>query len=456
MDPTIAATAARRVADLLVRFGGGQVAATATVVGQPVVRQPITIDGRLSARVAGFPIDEDTAAALLGQVGCDVTLTGHDLTATPPPWRHDISDPNDLVEEVVRIVGYDKVPSVLPSAPAGRGLTRVQRLRRRVGVTLAGAGYVEAPGSPFVGSADWEDLGLAADDPRRRAMRVVNPLSEEQPLLRTTLLPGLLRTLARNVARGQADIGIFEIASVVLPSSDGATPAPVLGVDRAPTIDELKAIEASLPDQPLHLAVAVCGDRVPKSWWGPAQRSCWADAVEAARTVGRSLGLDLAVGAASRRPWHPGRCAEILIGETSVGNAGELHPRVCAAFGLPARSAAVELNLAVLLAHAVGIVRAPRLSSYPVGKEDVALVVDVGVPAADVEAALLAGAGDLLESVRLFDVYVGEQAGHGKKSLGYALRFRALDRTLTEAEISAARDAAVAEAGSRLGAVQRT
>ena len=456
VDPTVAATAARRVADLLVRFGGGQVAETATIVGRPPVDEPISIDGQLPSRVAGFAIETDTSARALALVGCSVSSADGVLTATPPPWRHDLRDPNDLVEEVVRVVGYDKVPSVLPAAPAGRGLTRDQRLRRRVGLALAAAGYVETPCYPFVGEQDWTDLGLTPTDGRRTAMRVSNPLSEELPLLRTTLLPGLLRALARNVSRGQSDVGLFELGSVFLPSGDGPARAPALGVDRAPTAEELRELDAALPDQPLHLAAVLCGDRVPASWWGPAQPSSWADAVEAARVVGRSLGVELQLRAGQRAPWHPGRCGEVLAGESLVGTAGELHPRVCVAFELPPRTAAMELDLRALLAQAAGIVRAPRLSSYPVGKEDVALTVPDSVPSADVEAALRAGAGALLESLRLFDVYVGEQVGAGNKSLAYRLRFRAGDRTLTESEIKGARDAAVAEAARRVGAVQRS
>ncbi len=456
VDATIAQTAARRVADLLVQLGGGSVAETATVVGTPLPREAITIDAQLSSRVAGFVIADAAAAHALSLVGCDVTSADGLLTCLPPPWRHDIGDPYDLVEEVVRIVGYDKVPSVLPAAPAGRGLTRGQRLRRRAGLALAAAGYVETPCPPFVGERDWAQLGLAADDARRRAVRVLNPLSEELPLLRTTLLPGLLRALARNVSRAQADVALFEIGSVFLPGPGQPHSAPSLGVDRAPTEAEIKQLEAALPDQPLHLGVALCGERVPGSWWGPAQTGCWADAVEAARTAARALGVEVRVVAAEQLPWHPGRCAEVLVGETTLGHAGELHPRVCTVLGLPARTAVAELDLSALIGHALGLVRAPRLSTYPVGKEDVALVVAADVPAAEVEAALRAGAGELLESVRLFDVYVGEQAGPGRKSLAYGLRFRAPDRTLTEAEISGARDRAVAEATARVGAVLRS
>jgi phenylalanyl-tRNA synthetase beta chain len=154
-------------------------------------------------------------------------------------------------------------------------------------------------------------------------------------------------------------------------------------------------------------------------------------------------------------PWHPGRCAEILVDGEPVGHAGELHPRVCAEHGLPVRSAAVEVDLDVLLSRAPTVVPAPAFSTYPLAKEDVALVVDDSATVAEVEAALREGAGELLESIRLFDVYTGEQVGAGKKSLAFALRFRAPDRTLTEEETSAARDAAVALAAERTGAVQR-
>jgi phenylalanyl-tRNA synthetase beta chain len=171
--------------------------------------------------------------------------------------------------------------------------------------------------------------------------------------------------------------------------------------------------------------------------------------------VGRALRLEIEVRAGRRAPWHPGRCAEILLDGAVVGNAGELHPKVCAAFSLPPRSSAGELDLSLLLDRTPGPVAAPTLAAYPVGKEDVALVVDQSVPAAAVEAALRDGAGELLESLRLFDVYVGDQAGAGKKSLAYSLRLRARDRTLTEEEIKACREAAVAEAARRVGAVQR-
>jgi len=458
VDPTIAPTAALRVASLLVEFGGGTVAPAATIVGEPRPREPITIDADLPRRVSGVAIDARTTVDALGEVGCEVTSDGSSrrIIATPPPWRPDLSDPYDLVEEVVRIVGYDKVPSVLPPAPAGRGLTTRQRLRRRIGVALAAAGYVETLNYPFVGPADWDALQLSFDDPRRNSVRIANPLAETEPLLRTTMLPGLLKTLARNVGRGQSDIGLFELGLVFLPAAGERHKAPRLPVDRAPTEEEFKQLEDALPDQPLHLAVAVSGSRGHGGWWGSARPVSWADAIETARVVGRALGVEIEVVATQYAPWHPGRCAQISVGTSVLGHAGELHPKVCVNYGLPPRTAALELDFDLLLGYAETLVEAPHFSTYPVAKEDVALVVDAAVTAADLEAALRAGAGPLVESLRLFDVYGGEQVGEGKKSLAYSLRFRAPDRTLTEAEVRSAVDGAVAAAAERLGAVQRT
>jgi phenylalanyl-tRNA synthetase beta chain len=459
VDPTLPQRAAERVAELLTTYGGGKVEPGRTVVGAPPAAPVITLPVDLTTSVMGLSVDGDTVVACLERVGCSLSAEPQDapseLRVTPPPWRHDLTDPNDLVEEVARQVGYVNVPSVLPAAPAGRGLTAAQRLRRRVGYALAGAGFVESLSYPFVGPADWASLGLADDDPRRTTLRVANPLSEQEPELRTTLLPGLLHTLARNVGRGQTDAALFETGLVFRPDS-APRPAPRLGVDRGPTAEEVAALEASVPDQPRRLALALCGDREPPGWWGPARAVSWADAIGAVRRLGEVLEVDLAVEAAQEAPWHPGRCAEIRLAGRVVGHAGELHPRACKAFGVPPRTAVAEVDLDALVVAAPLIVAAPTFSSYPVAKEDVALVVDEAVPAGEVEAALRSGAGELLERIRLFDVYTGDPVPSGKKSLAFALRFRAPDRTLTEAETGAARDAAVAAAAERVGAEQRT
>ena len=454
VDPLLPAYAADRVAELLVAHGGGTVTDGVTYVGRPPASPDITIEADLPARITGIDIDADTAVRHLKDVGCSVGVDGSTLTVAPPSWRPDLTDPYDLVEEVTRLVGYDKVPSVLPTAPSGGGLTREQRLRRRTGLALAGAGYVEILTYPFVGPADWDALGLAEDDDRRTTVRVANPLSEEEPELRTTLLPGLLRALARNVGRGIADVALFEQAPVYLPSP-GAGAAPILGVDRRPTTEEWEALEQAIPHQPMHTAVALAGDREASGWWGKGRAASWADAVEAVRRLARTVGVELEVRSAAHTPWHPGRCAEVVLDGTVVGHAGELHPNVCKAYGVPVRTAVAEVDLDALMGAAPTVVPAPTFSTYPVAKEDVALVVDVSVPAAALQATLREGAGPLLESIRLFDVYTGEQIGEGKKSLAFALRFRAADRTLTDTDVAEAREAAIALAVERHGAVHR-
>ncbi len=392
---------------------------------------------------------------------------GQLLVVIPPSWRPDLTDPSDLAEEVIRLEGYENIPVRMPRAPSGRGLTSQQRLRRTIGRALAGTGYVEVLSSPFGSAADADRLQLDPHDPRRRAPEIANPIREEEPLLRTTLLPGLLRVLGRNVGRGFADVALFELGLVFLTRPDGQRSAPVLRVDRGPTVPEVAALEAALPDQPLHLGAVLAGDREAAGWWGAGRPAGWADAIEAARRVLRVSRVPFSVLADQQDPWHPGRCAAIYVQPDAgrqwlAGHAGELHPRVVQAFGVPPRTCAMELDMSVVEAAAAdaGPVQAPVISSYPVATQDVALVVADTVPSADVEAALISGLASrgtdvLLEDVRLFDVYTGEQTGAGRKSLAYTLRFRAPDRTLTAEEASAARDAAVAQAARLTGAVLR-
>jgi phenylalanyl-tRNA synthetase beta chain len=452
VDPTIAEAAADRVVELLVSHGGGTADPGVTKVGEAPRSPSIRISAELPARITGMEIPADQVVENLVAIGCNVD--GDDeLIVVPPPWRRDVTDPFDLIEEVARIAGYENVPSVLPPAPAGRGLTFEQQLRRRVGRTLAGAGYVEVLTFPFVGEEAFDSLELPPQDERRRALRLANPLSAEAPLMTTTLLPGVLETLARNAGRGNDDLALFEIASVTLPR-DGAV-APILGVDRRPDDGEWDDLNKALPDQPLHLVLALAGDREPSGWWGAGRAVTWSDPIDGVLEVAAALGVTVDLRTGDNAPWHPGRCAELVAGEVSLGHAGELHPRVCAALGVPARTAIAEIDLTALLAQAVAVAPAPEFSTYPVAKEDVALIVESQVAAEAVARALRAGAGDLCESVRLFDVYTGEQIGAGRKSLAFALRFRAPDRTLTEAETGAARDAAVAMAVSLFGAEQR-
>lgn len=457
VDPQAAAAAAQRTVDLLVLLAGGTAEAGVTQITAPRAPRTVAMPADHPDRVAGVAYGREIVVRRLQEVGCDVQGQD-DLVVTVPSWRPDLAAPNDLAEEVIRLEGYENLPSTLPTPPSGRGLTARQRLHRRVGRALAGAGYVEALNYPFIGEQVLDQLGLDADDARRRTVKLANPISDEEPALRTTLLPGLLGALRRNDGRGSHDLALFETGLVFRPTGE-ERPAVTLPVDRRPTDAEIAELNASLPPQPRRVAVVLAGARELDGWWGKGRPADWADAVEAARVVAREAGVELDVRADQHAPWHPGRCAALYARangeEILLGHAGELHPRVVKALHLPERTCAMELELDRLERAADGVLQAPRISTFPVATQDVALVVADDVPAAEVETALREGAGELLESLRLFDVFTGEQIGEGRKSLAYALRFRAPDRTLTVDEASAARDAAVALAAERTGAVLR-
>ncbi|MEV4202805.1 phenylalanine--tRNA ligase subunit beta [Micromonospora globbae] len=472
VDPALPLVALERAVRLLTEYGGGTVGDEILDIDNVRPRTPITLPADLPTRRIGVDYPPARVVALLEQVGCTVAQgadrlaedpgavgvasgAGVALTVTPPTWRPDLTDPADLVEEVVRLDGYDRVPSVLPVAPAGRGLTWQQRRRRTVAQALADRGYVEVLAHPFVSPELPDLLGLPADDPRRPAVRLANPLSDEEPLLRTTLLGPLLGVLKRNLGRGHRDLALYEIGAVFHPRPGAGSP-PAMGVDRRPTDAEFAAADAVVPDQPRHVAAVLAGEIELSGWWGAGRAAGWADAVEAGRTVLTAAGVPqdrIEVRAAEYAPWHPGRCAELVVDGAVVGHAGELHPTVVAALELPRRTSAMELNLDLLPAPPV--LPAPEVSGFPPALIDVALVVDESVPAAQVQRALTEGAGHLLEDVRLFDVYTSDQLGAGRKSLAYKLTFRAPDRTLTVEEAVAARDAAVAVAAERFGATLR-
>ncbi|WP_432486920.1 phenylalanine--tRNA ligase subunit beta [Kineococcus sp. SYSU DK018] len=460
VDPAIAARVAELAVRMLVEHGGGTADPAATDVGEPAAVQPLRMPVAFVERTVGAPFAADEVVGALEQIGCAVTADGPELSVVPPTWRPDLVQPVDLVEEVARLRGYDTIPSVLPAAPAGRGLTAAQRARRSAARALVDDGFVEVLSYPFVAAAVHDAQGLAADDPRRAALRLANPLSEQQPLMRTSVLDSLVEVVRRNVSRGLRDLALAEFGAVTLPLP-GAGAAPLPGVDARPAEEELAALHAAVPPQPLHVAGILTGTRrgpgaTADGFAGGGEPVLWADAVDAVRTVAAALGVQVVVEAAEHAPWHPGRCARVgTPAGHLVGYAGELHPAALEALELPARSAAFELDLDVLLGQVGASPQVGHLSGYPAATQDVALVLDASVPAASVEAALREGAGDLLEDVHLFDVYTGPQVGDGRRSLAYALRFRAPDRTLTAEEASAARESAVAEAARRTGAVQR-
>lgn len=457
VDSALPVAALDRAAQLLVEIAGGRIEPVLTDIGEPHTFPAVRMALDLPDRVAGVTYPNGTASRRLTQIGCDVEVDvnelGHgELVVTPPTWRPDLQQPADLVEEVLRLEGLEQIPSVLPAAPAGRGLTATQKRKRAVGKSLAFAGYVEVLPTVFLPTGVFDTWGLPADDVRRRTTSVLNPLEADRPELASTILPGLLEILARNVSRGQRDLSLFGIAQVVRPG-DHTVPVEAIAVHARPSEEEIAHLRGSLPDQPVYVGAVLTGSREPSGPWGQGRTADASDAFAAARTIAAAAGVDIEFRAAQYLPWHPGRCAELLVDGVVVGHAGELHPAVLERADLPVRTCAVELNLDAL--PIVEALPAPIVSPFPAVLQDVAVVVDASVPAADVEAALRAGAGELLESIRLFDVFEGEQVGANKKSLAFALVFRGSDGTLTEAQATEARDAAVAAAQGSVGAVLR-
>lgn len=462
VDWHIADEAAQRAAELLVELAGGSIDSGVTDVGQEPPAATVRLRADYPSAVVGYDYTEDQIRQVLLELGAQVSQQ-QDTTdqtpvfvVTPPSWRTDLQIPEDLVEEVARIVGYSHIPATLPVPPPGRGFTVQQRMRRQVSNALAGAGLVETLAYPFVSEAQNQAFGATDDTSaaEQSMVKLANPISAEFGWLRTTLLPGLLDTLRRNVARGFRDIALYESGRVFLPKArTGSSSIPPLG--QRPSAQVLADIEAGIPDQPHRLAAVFTGhDSVPGPGHTPRVYD-WQDPIGIALDIADVVGVEVLVRQGSHHGFHPGRVAELVVDGQLVGYAGELLPKLVEDWELPVRTSALELNLDAIIAAAPDVVEAQPVASYPATFQDVALVVDHEVVAGQVERTLRAAAGDLLEDIGLFDVYTGAGIDEGKKSLAFNLRFRAADRTLTADEASEARLAAISAAEAEHGAMLR-
>jgi phenylalanyl-tRNA synthetase beta chain len=455
IDRELAPIASARACALLIEHGGGNYAGMCAVES-PMSDNVIEFDLDLPTRTAGMVIDHETVMNKLEAIGAIYVRTDSQFIAvTPPSWRPDLTQPADLVEEVVRLVGYEKLPSTLPTAPAGRGLTQEQRLRRRIGYLLAGRGMHEIRAYPFIGATDFDAMRFPANDSRRKSPTLVNPLSELAPQMRSTLLPGMLSIAARNVGRGESDLALFEVGSVFLgeASKGGLDP----GVEARPTELIWEQMQSALPAQPEHLGVVMSGAVESAGVWGSPRTANWRDSIDAMLVVANELGVNLEVQTGSDPSFHPGRCAQLVVTNTSkvVGFAGELHPAVVEHWNLPKRSCAAEVDLSALLSAAVTSATAPVFSNSPVAKEDLAFVVAEACPVAEVQACIQAAGGELLESIRLFDVYEGDQIPPGHKSLAFALRFRGEGQTLSPEALQNLRTQIITAVSEQVGGALR-
>jgi len=446
VDPSLPEFASARFVQLLTAHSSATHVAT-LVAGEPVYAPVVTIDPTYISKILGFEVSNSEVSRILRLVGCDVDEKS--WTVDPPSWRADLLGIADFTEEVARMIGYDKIPSILPPRPKHATLTPTQKRRRAVATMLANRGFAEVQTFPFTNQSTIDAMGFVAECASTYA--IANPMSEEFPLMRVHLVPGLIEVAARNISRGAKDFAIFEMGSIFR-SSQKLVTAISPSLDKRPDQKVIDEIFASVPSQAYHVAGLLVGKIENENWQGKARSYTWQDAIEYAQEILALCNLDWSIKRSDFAPWHPGRCAELIVDGKAVAHAGELHPRVIAKYGLPERSVAFAVGLSALPDSE--LVRPTVVGTMPAALQDVALIVDENISAADLEAALRAGAGDLLESITLFDRY--DKIGDGKISLAFTLVFRAQDRTLTGEEVSAMREAATNQAAKSCGAIVRT
>lgn len=446
-DPALTEIASARAAQLLMDLAGAKYLGS-SFAGLAIKPRKIKISVEKVCELIGAKYTLKQVKDALILIGCKVTGSGSIITIEVPTWRPDLSSTADFAEEIARLVGYDQIPLRLPTGKSGAKLSTMQNRKRQIALMLANQGYTEVINYPFVNQELVDALGFTGD--RAKSFKLANPMSEDFPLLRTHLLPGLLTTLSRNINRSAKNLALFEIGSVFRNVSPlGKVVLPT--TERKPSQKVIDSIYSSVPNQMLFVAGVSCGEKYLSSWQGEGSRFEWSDAVSKAVEIIESTGNKYEITGTDLAPWHPGRCAEFKVAGKVVAHAGELHPRVIATLNLPARTCAFAVILNELPEAKLGA--APRIWNMPAAVQDIALVVSKNVLASDVEDSLRIGAGELLESISLFDRY--DQIGDEKVSLAFTLTFRAADRTLTAEEVSGYRDEAVKRAGKDCGAVLR-
>ena len=449
VDPRVGELAAARVIQLLEVHAGGAAGTLGATYSDFEPATQIHLPGGFASELMGVDYSQDEIEKVLRDIGCVVSAEDAGLSVTVPSWRPDLIHKTDLVEEIARITGYDRIPSVLPVAPPGRGLTREQNFRSTALNSLAAAGCTEVLSYPFVSAASNNTFADAS-----KAVVLANPIQEEAGQLRLSLIPGLIETARRNLSRGLNDLAIVEQGSVFMAAN--SKPPVFPDTSTRPSADQIANLEMGIPQQPKHLAGLFLGSRLGSQ---PGSKSITAgveDALEAARVLGASVGVSFEIRQAQPKGFHTGRSGELLVGGVVVGTVGELSPSVSKSNDLPRTVGVFEVNLDALFDAAPLAVTAKPLGTLPAATQDLSLVVKVETPALEVLSAVREGAGDLLELISLTDDYRGSNVGEGFKSLTFALRFRAMDRTLTQAEASEARDAGVQLARQRFNAEIRS
>jgi len=452
LHPELCMRAQRIASRLMVELCGAKlVPGTIDVAAEAPEPRQLILRGERVEGLLGMPIGQSDQVAYLERLGFGVEVASEDLAVTVPPDRHyDVTREVDLIEEVARVHGLDEhLPSTLPAVvgQAG-GLTREQRLRRRAEDAMRDLGFDEVAGWSFTDPGEAGRLRIGGDDPRANPVVISNPLSEDQSVMRTTLLGSLLDIAQGNLARGADRVALFESGRVYLPT------APPTGryVKSDLTYRPVGGLAGDFPGEreapdhePHRIGALAVGPLAPASWRGGGEAADFFALKGALEALAGQLGAELAFEPVEEPFLHPGRAARVSAAGEAAGWLGEVHPLVCREWDVEAASG-FEVDLAALVAAATaGEETFEDVTTFPAVNQDIAVVVPAELPAADLRAAVQAGGGELLRSAEVFDLYEGEQVGEGRKSIALRLEFRAVDRTLTDEEVAERRAAIEAE-----------
>jgi phenylalanyl-tRNA synthetase beta chain len=442
LHPELAIAAQRLAARLMVELAGARMV-PGTVDEYPRPAAPRTVGLRTARveRLLGMAVPEPEIEAILGRLGFETAPADGGFEVTVPYWRDgDVQREADLVEEVARIHGLDKLPITLPARRRAVGrLSPAQRARRRIEDALRDRGMSEVVAYSFTAPQALEDLRLG-DVP---LLRLANPMSEDQSVMRPLLLPGLLDAARHNASHGRPRVALFESAHVYRVSQP---------LDAVPE----GSPHGATPAHESHHVGGVLTEALPGTWRSEPRPADYYAAKGLVEAMLRTVGLECRVEPGDRPFLHPARTATVLAAdERELGWIGELHPSVARAWDLDGTVAAFELDADLIAELAPGPEPYRDVTSFPAVIQDIAVVVDEDVPAAEIERVVRAGGGDLLDAVHLFDVYRGDQVDQGRKSLAMRLEFRSPERTLTDEDVAAERgaiEAALRDIGGALRA----
>ncbi|NPV93412.1 MAG: phenylalanine--tRNA ligase subunit beta [Firmicutes bacterium] len=427
--------ASRRAVQLMAKTGAGRpVGGSVDNYINPWFHKDIFLRVTRVNLLLGTALARGEITALLKSLGMDVRVHGDDgLLVSIPSYRQDLEREEDLVEEVARLYGYDKIPTTLPTGAITPGIkNREQRLTDRTRGLLAASGMTEVITFSFTNQNVFDRIGLVEDDPRRRTLMVANPMSEDQRVLRTMLMPNLLEVAVRNLNRRVDDLSIFELGRVFWPKDEN-------GPDR-------------LPWEKTFLA-GLCVGGSAANWYSAAQPMDFFYLKGVLEELLNGLGIsDYSFQATDKHPsFHPGRTAEVIVAGQTIGVIGEVHPDVQERYELGKKVNLFEIDLGLLytlIPDARGYRSLPR---YPSAQRDLALIVRDQTPAAAVAAKVWELGGELLEKVELFDLYRGKGIPEGARSLAYSLTYQAPDRTLTDSEVNEIQERIIAGLDKELG-----